>query len=183
VSSRGAAANSIDKLADGVVGRGVLLDVARHREVDWLMDGDAIAPEELDACAEGQGVTVEPGDVVLVRTGKLLRHREAGTWDGYVGPSPGLSLHCARWIFERQVAALATDTFCVEVLPHEVPDCPFPLHMVSLRNTGLLLGEMFDLEELAGACAGDGEWAFLFAAPPLPITGAVGSPINPLAIR
>ncbi|HKJ23587.1 MAG TPA: cyclase family protein, partial [Myxococcota bacterium] len=183
VSSSGAAANSIDKIRDGVVGRGVLLDVARHRGVDWLEDGEGIAPEELDACAERQGVTVEPGDVVLLRTGKMARHLEAGSWDGYVGPSPGLSLHCARWIFEREVAAVASDTFCVEVNPPETRDCVMPLHMVSLRNTGLLLGEMFALDTLAEACAEDGEWAFLFAAPPLPITGAVGSPINPLAIK
>jgi len=183
VSSAGAAANGIEKIRDGVVGRGVLLDVARHRGVAWLEDGDAIAPNELDACAERQGVTVGPGDIVLLRTGKLARHLAAGSWDGYVGPSPGLSLHCARWIFEREVAAVASDTYCVEVNPPETPDCAMPLHMVSLRNTGLLLGEMFALDELASACAEDGEWAFLFAAPPLPITGAVGSPINPLAIK
>lgn len=183
VSSAGAAANSIDRIADGVVGRGVLLDVARHRGVDWLEDGDAIAPGELDACAEAQGLTVGPGDVVLVRTGKLARHRRAGSWEGYVGPSPGLSLHAARWIYEREVAAVASDTFCVEVLPAETSDCTMPLHMVSLRNTGLLLGEMFVLDALAEACAADGNHAFLFVAPPLPITGGVGSPINPLAIK
>jgi len=183
VSSAGAAANSIDKLRDGVVGRGVLLDLARHRGVRWLEDGEAVAPEELDACAERQGVTVEPGDIVLLRTGKTMRHLEAGSWDGYVGPTPGLSLRAARWIYEREVAAVASDTFCVEVHPAETADCVMPLHMVSLRNTGLLLGEMFHLDALAEACAEDGEYAFLFAAPPLPITGAVGSPINPLAIR
>jgi kynurenine formamidase len=183
VSSAGARANSIDRICDGVVGRGVLLDLPRHRRVDWLDDGEAIAPEELDACAEAQGITVEPGDVVLVRTGKLARHRAAGSWQGYIGPTPGLSLRAARWIFEREVAAVASDTFCVEVVPSETPDCLMPLHMVSLRNTGLLLGEMFALDELAAACAEDGEHAFLFAAPPLPITGAVGSPVNPLAIK
>ncbi|NNL67174.1 MAG: cyclase family protein [Myxococcales bacterium] len=183
VSSAGAAVNSIDKIADGVVGRGVLLDVARHRRVASLEDGEAIGPEELDACAEAQGVTVGSGDVLLVRTGKLARHRDAGSWDGYVGASPGLSLHTCRWLYEREIAAVATDTFCVEVLPAETPDCVMPLHMVSLRNTGLLLGEMFVLDALADACAADGEYAFLFTAPPLPVTGAVGSPVNPLAIK
>jgi len=183
VSSAGAQANSIDKIRDGVLGRGVLLDVARHRRVPFLDDGEAITPEELDACAEAQGLTVGSGDIVLVRTGKLKRHLDAGSWDGYIGPSPGLSLHTARWIFEREVAAVASDTFCVEVLPAETSDCVMPLHMVSLRNTGLLLGEMFALDALAEACSADGEYAFLFTAPPLPITGAVGSPINPLAIK
>ncbi len=184
VTSRGALANSIDKIADGVVGRGVLLDLARHRRARWLEDGTPILPAELDACAEQQGVLVEPGDVVLVRTGQLSRCRETGSWEGYAGgPAPGLSVHCARWLFEREVAAVASDTFALEVSPSEVPDCIYPLHMISLRNTGVLFGEIFDLDPLAEACAADGAWVFLFVAPPLPITGAVGSPINPLAIR
>lgn len=184
VTSRGARANSIDRICDGVVGRGVLLDLPRVRRVPWLEDGTPILPEELDACAEAQGVSVESGDVVLVRTGMMTRCLEQESWRGYCGgPAPGLSVTCARWIYEREIAALATDTWGVEVIPNETPDCFQPLHMISLRNTGLLLGEIFQLDPLAAACAEDGNYAFLFTAPPLPITGAVGSPINPLAIK
>ena len=78
---------------------------------------------------------------------------------------------------------MATDTWGVEVIPNETADCFQPLHMISLRNTGLLLGEIFHLDAVSEACADDGRYAFLFTAPPLPITGAVGSPINPLAIK
>ena len=184
VTSRGARANSIDKIKDGVVGRGVLLDVARHRGVEWLEDGTPILPQDLDACAESHGVTVESGDIVLVRTGMMTRCLAQESWEGYCGgPAPGLSLHCARWLYEREVAAIATDTWGVEVLPNETKDCFQPLHMVSLRNTGVLFGEIFHLDALADDCARDGNYAFLFSAPPLPITGAVGSPINPLAIK
>jgi len=184
VTSGGARVNSIDKIKDGVVARGVLLDLPRFRRVPWLENGTAILPEELDACAESQGVTVEPGDALLVRTGMLTRCLEQRSWAGYCGgPAPGLSVHCARWIHEREIAALATDTWGVEVIPNETPDCFQPLHMIALRNTGLLLGEIFQLDPLARACSEDGEYAFLFVAPPLPITGAVGSPINPLAIK
>ncbi len=184
VTSNGAKANSIDRIRDGVIGRGVLLDVARAQRREWLDDGTAILPEHLDACAESQGVAVEAGDVVLVRTGMMTRCLRQKSWEGYCGgPAPGLSVHCARWIYEREIAAVATDTWGVEVIPNETPDCFQPLHMISLRNTGLLLGEIFALDELAGACAEDGDYAFLFVAPPLPITGAVGSPINPLAIK
>jgi kynurenine formamidase len=184
VTSRGARANSIDKLKDGVVGRGVLLDLPRHRQVSWLEDGAAILPEELDACAEAHGVTIESGDIVLVRTGMMTRCLKEKSWQGYCGgPAPGLSVHCARWLYEREVAAVATDTWGVEVLPNETPDCFQPLHMISLRNTGVLFGEIFWLDALADDCAMDGNYAFLFTAPPLPITGAVGSPINPLAIK
>jgi kynurenine formamidase len=184
VTSGGARANGIERVADGVVGRGVLLDLPRLRRVRWLENGTPILPGELDACAEAQGVTVEAGDVVLVRTGMLTRCLSEKSWAGYCGgPAPGLSVHCARWLHAREVAAVATDTWGVEVLPNETPDCFQPLHMISLRNTGVLFGEIFHLDALAEACAEDGNYAFLFAAPPLPITGAVGSPINPLAVK
>ena len=184
VTSRGARANSIDQIADGVVARGVLLDLPRMLGQPWLEDGTRIRPQDLDACAEQQGVTVEAGDVMLVRTGMMRRCLEAGSWEGYCGgPAPGLSLHCAAWLYEREVAAVATDTWGVEVIPNETADCFQPLHMICLRNTGLLLGEIFQLDTLAEACAEDGRYAFLFTAPPLPISGAVGSPINPLAIK
>ena len=184
VTSRGAKANAIDQIADGVVGRGVLLDLPRRRRVPWLDDGTPILPRDLDDCAEAFGVTVEPGDIVLVRTGMMTRCLEQKSWDGYcAGPAPGLSIHCTRWLYEREVAAVATDTWGVEVIPNETEDCFQPLHMISLRNTGLLLGEIFRLDALAAACAEDGNYAFLFSAAPLPITGAAGSPINPLAIK
>jgi kynurenine formamidase len=184
VTSRGAAKNGIDAARDGIVGRGVLLDLPGHLGIEWLADGHAIKPDELDACAEAEGVAIESGDVVLVRTGKMARCLAAGSWAGYCGGSaPGLSVHCAGWIYEREIAAICTDTWGLEVFPSETPDCVSPLHMISLRNTGVLFGEIFALDALAVACAEDRRYAFLFAAPPLPITGAVGSPINPLAIR
>jgi len=184
VTSRGARANSIDRIKDGVVGRGVLLDFPRMLRKPWLENGTRILPRDLDACAEAFGVTIESGDIVLVRTGMMTRCLAQDSWEGYCGgPAPGLSVHCARWIYEREVAAVATDTWGVEVIPNETVDCFQPLHMISLRNTGLLLGEIFHLDPLSEACADDGCYAFLFTAPPLPITGAVGSPINPLAIK
>jgi kynurenine formamidase len=184
VTSQGARANSIDRIKDGVIGRGVLLDLPRYTRLPWLDDGTRISPADLDSCAESFGVTIERGDIVLVRTGMMKRCLEQQSWEGYCGgPAPGLSVHCARWIHEREIAALATDTWGVEVRPNETKDCFQPLHMISLRNTGLLLGEIFALDDLADACAEDGNYSFLFVAPPLPITGAVGSPINPLAIK
>jgi kynurenine formamidase len=184
VTSQGARANAIQKIADGVVGRGVLLDLPRFLRRPWLENGTRILPDDLDACAEAFGVAVGSGDVVLVRTGMMTRCLDEKSWKGYCGgPAPGLSIHCARWLYEREIAAVATDTWGVEVLPNETPDCFQPLHMISLRNTGLLLGEIFFLDALSRACAEDGRYEFLFTAPPLPITGAVGSPINPLAIK
>ena len=180
----GAASDSIAQARDRVIGRGVLLDLPRYTRLPWLDDGTRITPSDLDLCAESFGVTIERGDIVLVQTGMMKRCLQQKSWKGYCGgPAPGLSVHCARWIYEREIAALATDTWGVEVRPNETKDCFQPLHMISLRNTGLLLGEIFALDDLADACAEDGSYSFLFVAPPLPITGAVGSPINPLAIK
>jgi len=180
----GARPASIDRLADGIAARGVLLDLPRFVGRSWLDDGTRILPPDLDACAESSGVTIEPGDVLLVRTGRLTRCYAQGSWDGYVGgPTPGLSVRCARWLHERQVAAVATDTWCAEVIPVETPGWSLPLHRVAVRDMGLWLGESFHLDRLAEACAEDGHYAFLFVAAPLPAAAAHGSPINPIAIK
>jgi kynurenine formamidase len=183
VTSTGAALNSIDRVADGVVGRGVLLDIPRHRGVAWLEAGDAIDDAELAACAESQNVQIRSGDIVLVRTGQLAEVRARGSWGQYDGgPAPGLSYKSAHWFASNEIAALATDTWGAEVLPNETPGVFQPLHLILLVNAGMTIGEIFDLERLAQACAEEGRHEFFFTAPPLPITGAVGSPVNPLAI-
>ncbi|MGH7893313.1 MAG: cyclase family protein, partial [Candidatus Binatia bacterium] len=96
---------------------------------------------------------------------------------------PGLGVACAEWLHAREVAAVASDTNMVEVYPPEDPSLLFPLHAVCIRDMGLTLGEMFDLEALAADCATDGVWECLFTAPPLRVTGGVGSPLNPLAVK
>jgi len=187
VSSRGAKRNAIDKAArhpGGIVARGVLLDVPRAKGVDWLEPGYAITADDLDAAASRQRVSVSRGDAVLVRTGHIALCRHQGSWGDYAGGNaPGLSFHTADWLHDRQIAAVATDTWGMEVRPNEIPDTFQPLHQVCIPNMGLTIGEIFDLEELAEDCGRDGISEFFFAAPPLPITGAVGSPINPLAIK
>ncbi|MBW2693751.1 MAG: cyclase family protein, partial [Deltaproteobacteria bacterium] len=147
----------------------VLLDLPRFTRQPWLENGTRIRPVDLDACAEAFGVTVEPGDTVLVRTGMMARCLEQQSWAGYFGgPAPGLSALCARWIYEREIAAIATDTWGVEVRPYETPDCSQPLHLIAVRNMGLLIGEVFDLDALADACAEDQRYEFLFTAASLP---------------
>jgi kynurenine formamidase len=175
--------NSIARARDRVVGRGILLDLPRYTRLPWLEDGTRITPNDLDHCAESFGVSIERGDIALIRTGQLKRCREDRSWDGFrAGPAPGLTVRCARWIFEREIAALATDTCDIEVRPGET-DCLQPLRRLAVRDTGLLLGAMFDLDELADACAADGNYAFLFIAPPLPGANAARAHTNPIAIK
>jgi kynurenine formamidase len=179
----GAARNGIDKVGAGIVSRGVLLDLARADGAARLKPGYAITPADLDAAERKQGVKVMSGDVLLIRTGHLGVFKNDSDRVGYMRMMPGLGIACAEWLHGREVAAVAADTNSVEVIPFEDPNTPLPLHLVCLRDMGLTLGEMFDLDALAEDCAADGVWEFFFSAPPLRITGAVGSPLNPLAIK
>jgi kynurenine formamidase len=187
VSSQGAKRNAVTGLNDRAVGRGVLLDIARAKGKPWLDQSEPISAADLLACCESEGVEVREGDFLLVRTGRLAYMRQQGSWgtEGEYtgGPAPGLALSTADVLCNWHIAAVASDTWGVEVRPNETPDVFQPLHIVVLVNAGIWIGEMFDLEALAADCAEDGVYEFMFVAPPLTITGAVGSPINPQAIK
>jgi kynurenine formamidase len=187
VTSDGDLITGIEHAASTIVSRGVLLDLGRHLhpETGELPDGHAITVPELEACIAAQGPSsrVGRGDIVVVRTGQLARARRDG-WGEYAGgPAPGLSLTTAGWLHRTDIAAIATDTWGFEVRPNEFDAPAFqPLHQVVIPNLGLTIGEMWDLEELGRVCAELGRYDFLLSAAPLPITGAVGSPINPVAV-
>jgi kynurenine formamidase len=184
VTSTGAAKNSIDKARDKLVGRGVLLDVARHKGVRALEPGYAITVADLEATAAAAGVDVRRGDLLLIRTGHMSRYLDRHDWRHFdLDPFPGLSVYAAPWLHARQVAAVASDNYAVEVRPSEIPGFRNPFHVCAIPNMGLTLGEIFHLEELAADCAGDGRYEFLLVAPPLPVTRGVGTPINPYAIK
>jgi kynurenine formamidase len=183
VTAAGAARNSIDKAGRGILSRGVLLDVARARGVDRLKAGDVVTPKDLEAAERAAGVRAEPGDVLLVRTGHITVFTVDRDRTGYMKVEPGLGIDSVEWLHAREIAALAADTMAVEVIPFEDPALPLPVHMLCIRDLGLTLGEMFDLEELAADCARDRVYEFLFSAPPLKVTGGVGSPLNPLAVK
>lgn len=196
VKETGAKKNSIHKWADKVVSRGVLLDVARYKGVDSLESGYAITPADLDATARAQGVRVESGDILLIRTGYMPVMRKMpwpmrGTEPYEVG-EPGINLASAKWIKDKQIAAVAFDTLAGEVIPFQPDDLDkvndvgwkgFPVHVELLVHQGVPLGEIWDFEELAKDCADDGVYEFLMIAPPLKIVGGVGSPLSPLAIK
>jgi len=186
VTSDGDLVTGIEHLASSIVSRGVLLDVGRVVGEDGeLPDGFAITEEHLQATIAAQGSTsqVGRGDIVLVRTGRLTRARRE-VWHDYAGgASPGLSFWTAGWLHSTEIAAIATDTWGFEVRPNEFPNAFQPLHQVAIPNIGLLIGEMWDLDALGEDCAGDGVYEFLLAAGPLKVTGAVGAPLNPLAVK
>lgn len=167
----------------GVMGKGILLDIARVRGVDRMDAGDAITPEDLEKAEARQGVKVGSGDILLLRTGWIqhfsIDNDKQAFWTG----EPGIDLSCIDWLHEREVAALAMDNFAVEVLYPGAKDFPLPVHAVLIRDMGMTLGEIFMMDELAQDCEADGVWEFLLSAAPLKVTGGVGTPITPLAIK
>ena len=180
----GATRNAIDKALPGVVGRGVLVDIARFRGVEWLHPGQAIGPDELDAALAAQGVTVSAGDILAVRTGWRRKAVVEG-WGGWLEGNPGLGMACAEWLHARDVAAVVCDNWGVEVQPSQEGDGGglLPLHCVLIRDMGMMLGEIFDFEALAADCTEDGVWEFFLSAPPLRVVGGVGSPVSPIAVK
>jgi kynurenine formamidase len=194
VTSEGDRVTGIETAAAHIAGRGVLLDVGRvigkALGADGeLPDGFAITAEHLDAtiAAHGPSARVGRGDLVLVRTGRLARARREGWGDYAGGASPGLSFTTADWLHRSEIAGIATDTWGFEVRPNEFDDAFQPLHQVAIPHIGLFIGEMWDLDALAADCAaesgGDGVYEFLLVAAPLPVTGAVGAPVNPIAVK
>jgi kynurenine formamidase len=181
VTATGSAHNAVEHVADRGVARGVLADIARYKGVDSLDPGYAITSADIEGCLDGKGIEILPGDALLVRTGFLQARR--GNWGDYAGgAAPGISLHAAPWVHHKDIAALATDTWGLEVRPNEIGYYQ-PLHAVLLVHTGLAFGEMFDLEKLADDCAQDGVYEFMLVAPHLPITGASGTPVGALALK
>lgn len=181
VTTRGAARLGIEHYG-AVASRGVLLDVARLHGVDHFDDGYPITGEDLEAAASGAGIGVEPGDIVLVRTGHMYFLR-IGQRDRYREVSPGLSTRSIEWFHDLDVAAVATDTFVFECFPGEDPDALLPVHMIHLRDMGLAQGQLWHLDDLAADCAADGHVDFLLTATPIPLSASTGGILAPTAIK
>ena len=182
VDTTGATRLGIDRFGP-VVGRGILADVARAHGVDHFDDAHAVTGDDLDAAvALAEGLTVEPGDILLVRTGQMRWLRQ-GDKARFTHPTPGLSTQSVEWLRDHDVAAVATDTLAFEVFPGEDPAVLLPVHLLHLVDMGLVQGQLWALDELAADCAADGQYDFLLTATPLPLTGAVGGPVAPTAVK
>jgi kynurenine formamidase len=165
-----------------IVTRGLVADVARLHGVDHFDDGYPIGGDDLDAALAAGGVAAEPGDVLLVRTGQMHFLRQ-GDPDRFAHPTPGLATTAVEWLHDHDVAAVATDTLVFEVWPAEDPAVLLPVHMLDLVDMGMPQGQLWALDELAADCAADGRLDVLLCATPLPLTGAVGGPVAPTAVK
>ncbi len=179
---------SIMHMKESLCGRGVLLDVARHKGVDRLEQRYAITPKDLDEVIEAQGVEIREGDIMIVRTGHVAwwytLETPAERLAFFDNGAPGISMACVEWIHEKSIAAIAMDNVAIEVEPPEKEgDGMYPVHARLIRDMGLSLGEIWNLEPIAEDCAKDGRYEFFVAAQPLRVTNGSGSPLNPIAIK
>ena len=170
----------------GVVGRGVLIDMARHRHKPWLDKGETFTHEDLLAAAEAQGVTIDKRSILLIRTGFIeyfYTVTPAEFYDGFNEPGLTYSRELVSWFQDMEIPNLVTDTIANEVTYEPGSGVALPLHCALMRNLGVALTEICHLGSLAEDCAADGQWDFLYSAAPLKVHNGTGSPVNPVAIK
>ena len=180
IKPTGATKLGIHVAKNGIVARGVLVDMPWFKGVDFLEPGTAITVADLEAWEEKTGVAVGSGDVLLVRTGRWERVRQKGQWN-FLAAAAGLHASVALWLKERDVALIGCDGVS-DVMPSGVEGLANPLHELVLVGLGLRILDNLDLDAAAAAAASRERWTFMFVGAPLRVVGGTGSPLNPLAV-
>jgi kynurenine formamidase len=180
VTAHGALELGIHELRNGVVSRGVLLDVPAARGVPFLEAGEPIFPEDLERAEAQAGLRVEAGDILLVRTGRWALREARGPWDPRLLQA-GLDASCLPWLHARGVATLGCDGVS-DVVPSRIEGMNLPIHTVAIVVMGLHLIDNLELEPLAKACAEERRWEFLLTLAPLVLFRGTASPLNPIAL-
>lgn len=183
IRSDGATALDVANYHQGLVGRGVLLDIPKLRGVKWLEPGEAVTRAELEECAAVEGVELGEGDILVFRTGHHRRRLELGAWD----PSPagegkaGLHIDTIPWMHAKRIAAFLPDGDG-ETIPGLVEGVTFPIHPCQVVAMGMFVSDSLQFEDLVAACEAEGRYEFMVVGLPLRLPGATGSPWNPIAI-
>jgi kynurenine formamidase len=185
LTTKGATTLDIANYGNGLVGRGVLLDIPRFRGVKWLEPGEAVMRAELEACEKAQGVQIGEGDIFVFRTGHHRRRLELGAWDNSWPPvgegKAGLHVDTVPWMHERRIAAFLPDGDG-EAVPSTVEGMLYPIHPLQIAAMGMLASDSLQFEDLAKACEEEGRFEFMVVGLPLRLPGGTGSPWNPIAI-
>ncbi|MFF1444506.1 cyclase family protein [Streptomyces sp. NPDC058295] len=180
VTMGGATALSLDAVGDGIVGRGVLLDVPRLRGVPWLEPGDHVTADDLAAAETAQHARVGEGDLLFVRVGHRRRRTELGAWHA-ARERAGLHPSALEFLADRRVAVLGGDGNN-DTAPSSTEGVDFPVHVLAVHAMGLHLLDYLQFEDLAPVCEAEGRWSFLCVIAPLRLPDATGSPVNPIAV-
>jgi kynurenine formamidase len=180
VSSAGALDLTIDVVKDGIAGRGVLIDIPRHRGTRWVEPGEAVLRDEIEAALAGEGVALRQGDIVFFRTGHARRRLEEGPWDA-ANLKAGIHVTAMPLFHEAKVAAMAFDGDG-DTIPSPCGEVAYPIHAIGINAMGLHFLDNLSLEDLARACEEEGRFEFFTVIAPLRLAAGTGSPINPIAI-
>jgi kynurenine formamidase len=180
ITQDGATALSVDVAHDGIVGRGVLLDIPRLRGVPWLEPGDQVTADELLGAERDEHLSIGQGDVLLVRVGHRRRRAELGPWNAAEARA-GLDPAALELLADRGVAVLGSDGNN-DTAPSAVADIAFPVHVLAIQALGVYLLDYLQLEDLMRVCGDRGRWTFLCVIAPLRLPTGTGSPVNPIAI-
>ncbi|WP_405594627.1 cyclase family protein [Streptomyces sp. NBC_01410] len=180
VTPAGATALSVEAARDGIVGRGVLLDIPRLRGVPWLEPGDHVMLDDLTAAESAQHVRVSDGDLLFVRVGHRRRRNELGAWHS-ADMRAGLHPSALEFLADRRVAVLGGDGNN-DTAPSSTEGVDFPVHVLAVHAMGLHLLDYLQFEDLAAVCEAEGRWSFLCVIAPLRLPDATGSPVNPIAV-
>ena len=181
VGSHGAKKCAIDVASQGVISRGVLLDIPKIKKTDWLENGVRIFPEDLEAAEQDHRVKVAEGDVLFVRTGRSRRRKDKGGWEPFTEGLAGLDASTLPWLHERKIAVLGSDGVS-DVIPSGYNELVLPIHVCTLVMMGVHLIDNADLDAVAAACARNGRYEFQFVMAPLILKQGTASPVNPLAL-
>jgi kynurenine formamidase len=178
VTDQACNAGSVFAWKDGVIGRGVLMDIPRLKRVDYLEPGTRIYPEDLDNWARQAHLKIEPGDIVLIRTGRWAFRDANGPYN--TSQLAGLYMTSARWLHQHDVAILGSDA-AQDVHPSGIEGITEPIHALVLVAMGMPIFDNLDLEAVSREAARRNRWEFLVTASPAAVPGATGSVLNPIA--
>src|SRR6266478_1411442 len=179
VTSQGATKLAVTNFKNGILSRGILMDIPRLKGVPYLAPGTPIYPEDLDAWEKKAGVKVGSGDIVLIRTGRWAARAAKGPWKISTN-SAGLYASCTKWLKARDVAVLGSDG-ASDVMPSGVAGVTQPIHQLVLIAMGMPIFDNLDLEAVSAEADKRQRWEFHLSAAPLAVTGGTGSPFNPIA--
>ena len=178
-TEKGCTKLGIEHLKSGIVTRGVLVDIARLKGVEYLEPGTPVFVEDLEAWEKSAGVKISSGDAVFLRTGRWARRAKLGPWN-ISQNAAGLHASVAPWIKDRGVAFLGSDA-AADVVPSRVEGINLPVHTLLITGLGINLLDNQDLEAVADTAARLRRWEFLLVFAPVPVTGGTGFPLNALA--
>jgi kynurenine formamidase len=171
----------VENLRNGIITRGILIDVPRLRNIQWLEPGTPVFAEDIEAWEKFAGITIGPGDAIFLRTGRWARWEKLGPWH-LSRQEAGFHPSVARWLKQRGVAVIGSDAG-LDVLPSPVDGVPdMPMHVLTLNALGIPILDNHDLEELANVAASLRRWEFMVSLAPLVVSGGTGSPVNTIAV-